>query len=371
MKKKIISMKTVLLVASTLGRDGTSQFITYFINNMSNRRDLKIKVLFFRQVPDEFLDRFNERVDISSLNIQGALYKSYLRILKRIIEIRPNYCLLGFHQLVLFSFLRTFLHLFKIKILIRDTIIPSLFHKEDSMFKKYLVRTAYKKFDYIIAQSNDMKSDLINHWKCDPKKIVVINNPVDVEFVRSKVNKCPDELLGKKQFVFIAAGRLAYQKGYDILIDRIAEMSSSVNFKIFILGSGELETQLRKYAKEKGVDEIISFLGYRNDVASYIYYADALILCSRYEGFPNIVLEANSLGKPVFTNNCQGGINEILVDGQNGIVSDFSSTVSFQEGICKILNLKFDTSKIISMTSERYGISTIFEKYHNFLSCLQ
>lgn len=169
-EKKIISMKTVLLVASTLGRDGTSQFITYFINNMSNRRDLKIKVLFFRQVPDEFLDRFNERVDISSLNIQGALYKSYLRILKRIIEIRPNYCLLGFHQLVLFSFLRTFLHLFKIKILIRDTIIPSLFHKEDSTFKKYLVRTAYKKFDYIIAQSNDMKSDLINHWECDPKK---------------------------------------------------------------------------------------------------------------------------------------------------------------------------------------------------------
>lgn len=128
---------------------------------------------------------------------------------------------------------------------------------------------------------------------------------------------------------------------------------------------------MKKYAKEKGVDGIISFLGYRNDVASYIYYADALILCSRYEGFPNIVLEANSLGKPVFANNCKGGINEILVEGQNGVVSDFSSTVSFQEGLCKILNLKFDTLKIISMTTERYGIPTIFDKYHKFFRSLQ
>lgn len=79
----------------------------------------------------------------------------------------------------------------------------------------------------------------------------MINNPVDVEFVRSKINKCPDELLGKKEFVFIAAGRLAYQKGYDILIDRIAEKSSSVNFKIFILGSGELEFQLKNMQKKK------------------------------------------------------------------------------------------------------------------------
>lgn len=47
-------MKTVLLVASTLGRDGTSQFITYFINNMSNRRDLKIKVLFSDKFPMNF-----------------------------------------------------------------------------------------------------------------------------------------------------------------------------------------------------------------------------------------------------------------------------------------------------------------------------
>ena len=90
---------------------------------------------------------------------------------------------------------------------------------------------------------------------------------------------------------------------------------------------------------------------------------DGIILSSRHEGFPNVLLEANALGKPIFTNKCPGGINEIIIEGINGISCNFSSSEDFKFYLYKFINTKFDGNKIIKLTQERYSKSVILPKY--------
>ena len=148
----------------------------------------------------------------------------------------------------------------------------------------------------------------------------------------------------------------------------MSEMKSNLNFNLLILGSGELENDLKQLVISKGLSDYVRFIGYRKNVSSYIRYADALLLSSRYEGFPNIVLGANSLGKPVFYNSCKGGINEIIINGSNGLACDFTNKEDFQNGLHEFLGTKFDESKIVELTSSRYSIETIIKKYINFFS---
>lgn len=358
-------MNKLVIVASTLGRDGTSRFITYLANNLTKQSNIKVKLLFFRSVSEESIRLLDKDVDVECLNIEKNLIRSSHKAIGRILAIRPTYCLFGFHQLLWIGFLRPLFHLYGIKIFIRDTIIPTLFHARESRWRKYLNRMAYHCYDKIITQSIDMLDDLVNNWGCDKSKLILINNPVDIDAIKATVGDCPDELRKKDMFTFVAAGRLAEQKGYDIIINRMSEMKPFPTFKLLVLGSGELEEALKILAKEKGVDGYIHFIGYRTNVSSYIYHSDALLLSSRYEGFPNIVLEAQALGKPVFANTCLGGINEIIINGENGIACNFEDPQVFQNGLSAFFNVSFSAEHIKMMTENRYGMDFIMPKYIN------
>lgn len=356
-------MSKLLIVASMLGRDGTSRFITYLSNSLSSQGNIEVGLLFFRKVEKEFLNRLADSVCVKSLGIEKKLWMSFPKIIVNIIKEKPNYCLLGFHQLLWMSFLKPFMHIFGIKLYFRDTIIPSLFHRDASFIKQTINQKAYKLFDCIIVQSIDMQDDLINNWGCTPARLKLINNPVDVDAIKESVGECPKELIKKNVFTFVSAGRLTYQKGYDIIIRRMSELLPDLDFQLFILGSGELDHELKNMVKEVGLEDKIFFLGYKTNVSSYLKYSDALLLSSRYEGFPNIVLEANALGKPVFANKCLGGINEIVIDGKNGIACDFEDSTQFYKEIQRFMKLKFDSLEIEKVTIERFSLNNIINKY--------
>ncbi len=359
------ALNKLVIVASTLGRDGTSRFLTYLANHLTKQPNIQVKMLFFRSISEESRRLLDENVEVECLNIEKRLLCAAPKAIGRILAIKPTYCLFGFHQLLWIGFLRPLFHLYGIKIFLRDTIIPSLFHANESRWRKYLNRLAYQCYDMIFTQSVDMRDDLINNWKCNKSSLVLINNPVDIDALKASVGECPDELRNKDMFTFVAAGRLAEQKGYDIIIDRMAELEPCPPFKLIVLGSGELEGYLKQLSKEKGVDDYIHFIGYRTNVSSYIYYSDGLLLSSRYEGFPNIVLEAQALGKPVFANTCLGGINEIIINGENGIACNFEDPQAFQNGLSAFLTVSFSAEHIKIMTENRYGMYFIMPKYIN------
>ena len=84
--------------------------------------------------------------------------------------------------------------------------------------------------------------------------------------------------------------------------------------------NGEEKEKLLNLSKELNIEDRVHFLGFQKNPYKYMAQADLLILSSRYEGLPNVVLEANTCGLPVVAYNCPGGTREIIKDGLNGFL---------------------------------------------------
>ena len=358
----------ILLVVDAIGQDGTGRFVTHLANGLSERSNFEVTLLTLHEENGAFNHDISSGVKVEKLQLEGRIRFSLGKITRKIVELQPNICFVLYTQLVFLSFLSPYLRFKGIRVYFRETIIPSMYRNHLNVFHKYLIRKSYSMYDGIIAQSNDMANDLIEKWGCKNKKIEVINNLVRPEKIQEKIKylEKPSDIIRAEKPVYVSAGRLAPQKGYDIIIKRIAELKPQVPFKYYILGDGEEKEKLENMINENGLSDTIFLLGFKKNPYIYIKHADALILSSRYEGFPNIVLEAMALGKPVFSNTCLGGINEIIINGQNGLVCDFENKMSFTQGLTQFINTRFDSSEIIDSINSRYSKTAIMDKYATY-----
>ena len=120
--------------------------------------------------------------------------------------------------------------------------------------------------------------------------------------------------------LILYAGRLVHQKGVDVLIaalDLLQHVRPSV--RTLIVGAGPLQSELEETAHAFRLDERVKFLGHRDDVPRLLAAADMLVLPSRYEGLPNVVLEAMTYRKPVVA-TAAPGTTEVVRDGENGLL---------------------------------------------------
>jgi glycosyltransferase involved in cell wall biosynthesis len=118
--------------------------------------------------------------------------------------------------------------------------------------------------------------------------------------------------------VALFAGRLMAQKGVDVLI-RALDLLQHIRpaLRTLIVGDGPLRDELEETAHAFRLDDKLKFTGHRDDVPRLLAAADLLVLPSRYEGLPNVVLEAMAYGKPVVA-TAAPGTTEVVSDGVTG-----------------------------------------------------
>jgi glycosyltransferase involved in cell wall biosynthesis len=123
--------------------------------------------------------------------------------------------------------------------------------------------------------------------------------------------------------VLLSVGRLSPEKGHLDLLMAVSTLKATYSgigsLKLFIVGSGPLRERLEKVSNELGLNDIVTFTGYRPDVESYYVAADVFVLPSHSEGCPNVLLEAMAAGLPVVATDA-GGIPEIAINGLNALV---------------------------------------------------
>ena len=119
---------------------------------------------------------------------------------------------------------------------------------------------------------------------------------------------------------FLAAGRLAEQKGFDVLLAAFARVvAAGADVELEIVGAGELGTALRRQAEGLGLGERVEFPGHIDDLQARLAGADAFVLSSRYEGNGSLVpLEALAHGRPVIATDCPTGPHHVLRGGAVG-----------------------------------------------------
>jgi glycosyltransferase involved in cell wall biosynthesis len=173
--------------------------------------------------------------------------------------------------------------------------------------------------DEILANSHETKKTLLknNSRLIDPSKIRVIYNGVKFDQFEAKgKNPCYKRVEG--EVVLGNAGRLEKQKAQEYLVDLAVELKRrDQNFRIIIAGTGRLEAQLREYARSSGVEDRIVFLGFIEDMKSFMESLDIFVLTSLWEGFGYVIVEAMANAKPVVAFDISSN-PEIIEDGKNG-----------------------------------------------------
>lgn len=133
-------------------------------------------------------------------------------------------------------------------------------------------------------------------------------------------------LSGNAPLRLVALCRLTRQKGIDLLLEAYARAvrASPIPLELRIVGDGEERAALLAQAASLGLGDAVAFPGRTQNVQAILESADLYVLPSRYEGFPNVLIEAMTVGLPVIAARCRGGVEDVLGSGSESAGLTFS-----------------------------------------------
>lgn len=187
------------------------------------------------------------------------------------------------------------------------------------------------KAKHILWVSNSSFEGYAFH-KLFAKKSSVLYNIIDTEQIFAK--KAQDTNTYDYDMIYV--GRLTFQKDPQRLMRLCARLKESKpDLNVAIVGTGELEAEVKALCVELSIQDNVHFLGFQTNPIKMVHDSKAMILTSRWEGTPMCALEAMALGTPVVSTPSDG-MKDLLDDGINGYLTDDDAVMA--EKLLKILN---------------------------------
>ncbi|MBL0055587.1 MAG: glycosyltransferase [Chitinophagaceae bacterium] len=346
----------LLIIIPTLECGGSERYVSLLCSHIDVEQFELTLVVLDNSHP--FFEVDARRVELVELGIKRV--RNALFAIKRVISQKnPDIVYTAANHLNVL--LATFRWMFPKKMLFiaRESSIVSLNSKRANYPELYvsLIRNFYNRFDLIICQSAYMQMDLVKHFHIPANKTRHLANPVAV----------PETLLpvaGSKQDQpiphFISVARLSEEKGIDRLIRSVSLLG--IAFHYHIIGEGKERETLQQLIDQLQLGDRVFLEGEKLNPWLHASDMDLFLMGSHYEGFPNALCEAGMLGIPAVAFDAPGGIGEIIVEGENGLLVRDHDEPLFAASINKALKHSFDREKIIALTKKRYAVDVIMEE---------
>jgi len=341
--------KNLILIANYITKYVNKVSLITFDNKFNKFFSKKIKIINFQKKDKNRISKYYK-------------YFKCLLILKKEISKNKNSSVFSFQANIYSIILSKILNF---KLIIRSNSSPSGWTK--NFVKNYLFKKFFAYPVSIVVNSLSFKKEIDKKFNVNS---TLIYNPLNKKEI---INKSKEKInlsifKSKKSLKLINIGRFTEQKDHITLLKAFNEINKNINCELLIIGYGVNKAKIENFIFENKLKKKVKILGYQQNPFKFIRKSDIFILTSKFEGLPNVLLEAIALKKIVISTNCPTGPKEILKNGKYGFLFKIQNYKQLAKLILKYSKNKYKyKNKIYSgyRSLNRFDLDDNCKKYYN------
>lgn len=372
-----VNDRRILIVIHSLRGGGAGRMCVFLANGLS-RRGWAVTVAVNLTVDAKWRERLDH--DVHQVDLARGHARRVLIPLTRLVrEVRPSVVLAFNYQVAILLPLVRRLSGTPFRAVGRTVVALSAAARFKSFWQREIVmpvvRRRYRYLDAVIAQSAGMLPDLEQNFGVPRSKIHVIHNPAvppPLPDPPRPPDPSEDSRRNTSRRTLLYLGRFKPQKQPFLLLDVLASITDRTGWDesalvppaitLIAAGEGPLVDRFLAEAQERGLDAMVDYRGYVEDVDPLFAEADVTLLTSAYEGFPNVLVESIVRGVPVVTFDCPTGPSEIVEAGVNGFIVPLNDIDAYVTSLRRLLDDPPDT-KSVRATATRFLPENVLDQY--------
>ena len=270
--------------------------------------------------------------------IKCRFRKLFFKLYKEIKNEKPDIVFSSMPLIIfLLAVLKTFFFYHRFKLIARqyttvDTMKKSLF---------ILSKLSFSFVDMIIAQTDEMRQDLVRSLGINSSKTITINNPIDKQLIQERLKDSYE--MDSTYTNFVAVGRIAEAKNYEVMLQAFKYyLDSHRRARLYIvgkIGENDYAESVLKLSQKLGLNDSVFWEGVQLNPYKYVAAADAFLLSSKIEGLPNALLEAMYIGIPVVATSCVPFVSQVVKNGLNGYVVSVGDSLSMAKAMGQVTKI--------------------------------
>lgn len=356
-------MNKIVIVTNNMGAGGAERVIAQLVNYFTNSN---IECFIIQLSKGEVFYTLDSKVTVNSIGKKSNnslinKIKTFKELRKKITLIKPDVVLAMPEEVGIYTLPALFNT--KIPVVVSERNDPKVMPwKKISRVCRVIFYPLASGFVFQTNQAANFFPDRIK------SKGVILPNPLDL-------NRIPELKFKTRSKEIVGAGRLDIQKNFYQLIKSFKKFHEKhQDYVLKIYGEGPLREELIDYAMSVLPEGTFEFPGQDPNLLQSMCDSKMFILSSKYEGMPNILIEAMAMGMPVISTNCpSGGPMELIENEKNGLlveVDDIEAMSQAMEMIAESEDLANELGRNAIKIREQLDANIIAEKWMTYLKSI-
>jgi len=238
-------------------------------------------------------------------------------------------------------------------------------------FHGWLAFHVYRHCAALVAVSDGVAKDVRERYPQSAGKLQRIYNPVVTTAMQQHLRELTPRSSHAAPYRLVAVGRLAYEKGFDVLLEAVSIMDEACEFRLDIYGEGTERRRLQSMLAALGLQQRVRLMGATLDPLAAIHDADLFVFPSRHEGFGIALVEALACGQQIVASDCPHGPAEILNAGALGQLVCPEDPVALAQAISRSLGgQRHFSADLLRSRARQFAADVVVADYLSLLGKL-